>query len=302
MPPPQRYTRDTEKSEKVRDLAKQTGLPVNLAWHVVRGQLSLDRALKLMLADDIRRRLTSEGMSLSIAGQVVCGCLEESKAREVMRAQNHPLYDKKRSCLKEALAGGTEVLLQRFGRGAEQVIVRELARFELCVEGADGQRETLLKHEIKWVLPSTTAEDLAPSKELDKGVADLAWGCSAIRAERIVMPRSLKLDILDSRRPLRVVARDGEALRGLPVWASIYELGLRLLAPGSKEPGPEAIVFYHALAMVELAEGTVIRAPGVPGPAPPAAAPGSAERTDQHKPRAGKGSKKRKKKKKRGWR
>lgn len=250
-------TRKTHDRREAHELVQRSGIPFPAALRVVRGEATLDQVLKQLLNQEVRRSLEARGMPPALAGQVAKGFLGEGKAWDAFRAMQHPSYAPERSLLKEACAAGQELALELFGEGTVLGVPTQVDKYDFHVAGAGGAERTIHKHDVKWAAPVEAVDLIRGCRTVVDELARLGLKGSREMKDRLRLERSEKLDLLDRNRRLRLVCRDGDVLVGTLVWASRYELGLRLADDAGRSA--EVDVFAHSLLRIEdVASGRTV--------------------------------------------
>jgi len=242
-----------EQQAQVEALVTRSGIPLSAAWRVVRKEATLDAVLKSLLRQEVCRGLVERGMARSLAGQVAAGELAEGKAWVSQRAMQHPGYSHKRSRLREAAASAEPMTLGRLAAPPLSGTVVEVQRYDLRLTVPDEEPSKLDKHELKLVVAAPDWPAVAAALQAVPEIAAQGLSGTAALGERLVIDLAARLDLLDRRRPVRLVFRDGETLGGRPVWCSAYELGVQVPRPGAAPC--EVAVFFHALLRIEDEHG-----------------------------------------------
>jgi sRNA-binding regulator protein Hfq len=237
-----------ELRRKVQELVDKAGIPVNLAWQVAQGTLSLNEVLKRMAT---RRRvdhlMVNHGLPKSLATQIALGQADLDHVLRKQRLELHLRENRERSILSESAADGSTIHLGLLGGRRVTGRVQSVGRYDFAFlhvdprSGADLETETIHKLHCKYGCIAEDARGLRNQIKRDKSrpaKAEPIWkpqeryGCSDRRL----------FGYLDEEVAVQCTLQEGEMLRGLVRWMGRWEFGLEL-----KKKSVMAVVFRHAL-------------------------------------------------------
>jgi hypothetical protein len=239
---------DPETRKKANEVATRSGIPMALAYRVVRGEMTLNEALKRMLFEHkVAQLIEQHGLLRSAAVNVALGTLDLERAVLAEQLRMSPARQPYRSVLADLVRSGAEATFLAYGEAPILARVRRNERYDCLLGLADGSDRPLEKHSLLLVSPTASAADLGAYLERDEALASEKLGPSTSYKERF---RSNKRVLFQHHRDevlTRVVLRDGTLLTGRIGWFGIWEFELALVEPRTRSAGPMVVVFRHAM-------------------------------------------------------
>jgi sRNA-binding regulator protein Hfq len=238
-----------EVKKRAQELAREAGLPPNLAHQVAMGNLQLPEVLeRLAQRDRIEALITRHELPRSLATQIVLGQADLEQVLLKRRQDAHLAEHRERSMLLDAQASGALVSLGAHGQRQLHGRVLDVGRYELRLQpvdpktGAAGAPEEVHKLQLKWGGLAEAAKICRNQLRWDKerkAAAEPLWrpqdryGCADRRL----------YGLLDEGALVQATLLEGEVLRGSVTWVGRWEFGMDL-----KKKGATCVVFRHALA------------------------------------------------------
>lgn len=224
-------------------IAKETGIPHNLAHQVALGNLSLNDVLSRMATRvKVESLMKRHDLPKSLATQIALGQADLSHVLRKRRRAEHIEANRSRSVLTEAAEAGTPVALGLHGRKNVRGTITSVDRYEVHVQTVDGVAETVHKLQIKYACLDSESRAVRNQIKRDKtrkGPAEPIWkpqdryGCSDRRL----------FGVLDEQVAVSVTTLEGEVFLGQVEWMGRWEFGMVL-----KKKNARVVVFRHALA------------------------------------------------------
>lgn len=239
---------------KAAEIAKRSGLPLDMAKEVASGACTINEALHRLMRGDKADRLTrAHGLSRSAAMAIVDGKSTLDEALLMKGMHECEYWQPDRSVLLDLRASGQQACFFVFGEEPWPARVTAIEKYEvvLAPEGALEERR-LLKHDLRLVSPELVAPEVVRLMGMDAGVAGLGLGPSTSYRDRFRSSKRILFAHHRDRIPTRVVLRDGAVLTGFVGWFGKYEFELQLIDPRKAKPGKAkpvgpVVVFRHAM-------------------------------------------------------
>jgi hypothetical protein len=243
---PARPVERTPEQEAAQALSKSERIPVVHAHRVLREEVTLEEVKEAMGRKDEATRLArEEGLAPSLAGQVASGHLKVERARILQRLRTvrpHPIdWDAFKIALEEdrPIAVATFAAGWRVGR----VLSVDIYDFRFSTADADGEEAEVevQKHDVKTICDPEHLAAVEEAMTVDSDVGEESLGASAKRSARIRPDDNTLVELLESKRPLAVVLRDGQRWAGAVASFGRWDVTLRLYG------GAELTILFHAL-------------------------------------------------------
>ena len=228
--------------------ARETGIPQNLAHQVALGSLSLNDVLARMAT---RARVESlmkrHALPKSLATQIALGQADLEHVLCKRRLADHVEANRNRSFLMEALESGQAVALGIHGRAGLRGKIVAVEQYEVTVEKADGERQSVHKLQVKFAAAESEAKNVRNQIKRDKSRSEPVepiwkpqerYGCSDRRL----------FGVIDDEAAVQVTTLEGDVFQGRVEWMGRWEYGMVL-----KKKNARVVVFRHALAELRRA-------------------------------------------------
>jgi sRNA-binding regulator protein Hfq len=229
-------------------IAKETGIPQNLAHQVAMGNLSLNDVLSRMATrakvDNLMKR---HGLPKSLATQVALGQADLAHVLRKRRLAEHIEGNRNRSILAEAMASGEAVAIGLHERKHLRGTINSVDQYEVKVTTNNGEVESVHKLQIKFACLDAGFRNVRSQIKRDKTRTEPTepiwkpqdrYGCSDRRL----------FGVLDEQVQVVVTTLEGDIFHGLVEWMGRWEFGMVL-----KKKNARVVVFRHALAEVRRA-------------------------------------------------
>jgi len=224
-------------------IARETGIPQNLAHQVALGNLSLNDVLSRMATRaKVESLMKRHELPKSLATQIALGQADLNHVLRKRRLAEHIDQNRARSILTEAAESGTALMLGLHGRKSLRGTVVEVDRYEVHVDGADGERHTVHKLQIKYACTDQENRHVRNQIKRDKTRKEPVepiwkpqdrYGCSDRRL----------FGVLDEKVQVVATTLEGEVFQGVVEWMGRWEFGMVL-----KKKNARVVLFRHALA------------------------------------------------------
>lgn len=231
-----------EQRKKAAALAKDTGLPANLAHQVVLGNLKLNDVVeRLAVRDRVDALVRKHDLPKSLATQIAMGQADLEQVLQKRRLSEHLDAHRERSALAEALQSSRVVSLGLHNAEQRRGRVTALDRYEISLTGDNGVVENIHKLRVKFMADDEHIKAVRNQLRRDKDRPERCeptwkpqdrYGCSDRRL----------FGLIDEQAEIQVTLLEGEVFRGQPTWMGRWEFGMVL--PKKKV---EVVIFRHAL-------------------------------------------------------
>lgn len=229
--------------ERAEVLVKSSGLPLSLAFRVVRKELSLSEAVaQLAQHAEVENLIQRHGLNRALATQVARGEVKLEDVLRKMRQKAHLESTAQRSGLTDALTSGATMTFAVHGAKNLRGRVVGVDPYDVHVIPEEGPQLVLPKVQIKYLYPSEQYKSVRKGLKYDAARRQVCepilrpqerYGCSDQRLFRY----------LDSNTQVCVTVLEGDQFHGRVVWMTRWEFGLKV-----EKAGPVIVVFRHALA------------------------------------------------------
>jgi sRNA-binding regulator protein Hfq len=240
------------ESSKVRaeaaQIARETGIPLNLAHQVALGNLSLNDVLARMATrTKVESLMKRHALPKSLATQIALGQADLEHVLRKRRLTDHVEANRTRSFLMDAMESGEAVALGIHGRAGLRGRVVAVEKYEVTVEKADGERQSVHKLQVKFAAAESEAKGVRNQIKRDKSrnePVEPIWkpqeryGCSDRRL----------FGAIDEQAVMQVTTLEGDVFQGVVEWMGRWEFGMVL-----KKKNARVVVFRHALAELRRA-------------------------------------------------
>ncbi len=224
-------------------IARETGIPQNLAHQVALGNLSLNEVLSRMATRaKVESLMKRHDLPKSLATQIALGQADLNHVLRKRRLAEHIEENRSRSILLEAQASGETVLLGLHGKNTVRGVIESVDRYEVHVKDTDGAEHTIHKLQIKYAIQDSEVRNARNQIKRDKTRKEAAepiwkpqdrYGCSDRRL----------FGVLDEAVPVEATTLEGDIFQGVVEWMGRWEFGMVL-----KRKNARVVVFRHALA------------------------------------------------------
>lgn len=224
-------------------IARETGIPHNLAHQVALGNLSLNEVLSKMATrakvDSLMKR---HELPKSLATQIALGQADLNYVLKKRRLAEHIEANRARSILVEARDSGASLALGLHGRKNLRGVITDVDRYEVKVTDAQGELHTVHKLQVKFACSEADSRGVRNQIKRDKTRKEAVepiwkpqdrYGCSDRRL----------FGVLDDEAQVAATTLEGEIFQGLVEWMGRWEFGMVL-----KKKQARVVVFRHALA------------------------------------------------------
>jgi sRNA-binding regulator protein Hfq len=244
---PQRADQDSpariEQKKKAVALAKDTGIPANLAHQVVLGNLKLNDVVeRLAVRDRVDALVRKHDLPKSLATQIALGHADLDVVLQKRRLGAHLVAHRERSALVQAHEHGRVISLAVHNAEHKRGRITAVGQYEVTLALDSGEQEVIHKARIKYMVDDEQAKAVRNQLRRDKALPERCeptwkpqdrYGCSDRRL----------FGLMDEQAEIQVTLREGEVLRGHATWMGRWEFGMVL--PKKKV---EVVIFRHALA------------------------------------------------------
>ena len=231
--------------KRISQIEHDHGLERTLATQVALGKLELNEVLsRLALQVEVDSLIRRHGLTRALAMQVA---LKQADLQQVLfkrRMAEHLDTNANRSLLDEAARTGAPTYLALHGNRNVEGKILSSSRYEVVVQEAGREPETIHKLQIKFGCAAADRKKLRRAIRTDKSAQTAAKGPIWKPQERFSCSNRRLFTWLDEARIVDVTVLEGEAFQGTVSWVARYEFGLNIKGAG------EAVIFRHALASI----------------------------------------------------
>lgn len=240
-----RDKRRDKKSSKPEVSPKQraqelvdSGMPYQMAMAVVHGKMELNEALeRLSRRDRVNQLMERHELSRALATQVAIGHADLDLILHRRRLNAHRRDFRDRTCL----VVGERITLARFDEDTVAATVSDVQPYSVFAQPDKGDVLEIHKLSLKYVYNPEDWKKVRKSLKKDKSVASRGITPAKQPQDRYTCSDKRLFGYVDAQREVVATLVDGDSFRGVVVWFSRYEFGLKV------KGDVEVTIFRHAL-------------------------------------------------------
>jgi hypothetical protein len=233
---------------KAREVTRKSGIPLAEARLVASGKMTLSEVLlHLQLKEKILRLEKDGDLFPNLRGEILAGRYSLEQALMMTRLRKRKQEPDYMFCHFDSFGDeDSRVGIAVVGRRLLWGRVVAHNRFDLTIELASGDSETVVKHDTKFYFAASHKKSVLKKVNWGKDNNAVEAGFLGSMKNRIDIKARRYQEAREADRSIRWVSVEGDGLRGQVTWIGRYEVVVEVA------PGVPVIVMRHSSLELEI--------------------------------------------------